>query len=244
VTRGCQLLVSVKNAAEAWTAADSGADIIDAKDPTRGSLGPVEGRELRAITERVGDRRPVSAAIGELDDHAAVGAGEAAAAGVAFVKVGCPLGQTAGPLIEWLDRVNESLRRCAAPGRSCRLILAAYADGPVSSHPDTILELAVRTSAVGVLLDTMHKGGPSLFDAMDPDAVATWVAVGQAAGLIVALAGSLRLEDIAVARATGADVIGVRGVVCDGGRTGRLSAARVRAVLQEAGGELQAAGGR
>ena len=36
-----KLLVSVSNADEAFAAVEGGADIIDAKDPSRGALGPV-----------------------------------------------------------------------------------------------------------------------------------------------------------------------------------------------------------
>ena len=44
-----QLLVSVADAADAVAAIEGGADIIDAKDPSRGPLGPVSAAALDAI---------------------------------------------------------------------------------------------------------------------------------------------------------------------------------------------------
>jgi (5-formylfuran-3-yl)methyl phosphate synthase len=232
---GLRLLVSVRDVGEARIAVECGADIIDAKDPTRGPLGPVSGHQLRAIVAAVGSHRPVSAAIGDLEGWKALDACEAAAAGVTFVKVGCDRGQSAHGMVEQIGRVSESVQRHSAAGHPCRVVLAAYADGPAGwASPEAVVDLAIQSGATGVLLDTLHKGGPRLFDVMRPDDVARWVAAGHAAGLMVALAGSLRLEDIAAARATGADVVGVRGAACEGGRDGRLSAMRVKALVAEA----------
>jgi uncharacterized protein (UPF0264 family) len=61
-----------------------------------------------------------------------------------------------------------------------------------------------------------------------PAALAAWVARAHAAGLLTALAGKLTGDDLALAREAGADVAGVRGAACAGGRTGRVSADKVR----------------
>ncbi|HEX2310549.1 MAG TPA: (5-formylfuran-3-yl)methyl phosphate synthase, partial [Vicinamibacterales bacterium] len=55
-----------------------------------------------------------------------------------------------------------------------------------------------------------------------------WVERAHDAGLLVALAGKLAADDLAYVRDAGADIAGVRGAACDGGRTGRVSAERVR----------------
>jgi hypothetical protein len=44
----------------------------------------------------------------------------------------------------------------------------------------------------------------------------------------VALAGKLQADDLAFVRDAGADIAGVRGAACDGARTGRVSAEKVR----------------
>jgi (5-formylfuran-3-yl)methyl phosphate synthase len=63
-----QLLVSVRNAQEAVIAADSGADIVDVKEPDRGSLGFAGAATVRDVVDAVADRMPVSAALGECLD--------------------------------------------------------------------------------------------------------------------------------------------------------------------------------
>ena len=80
-----------------------------------------------------------------------------------------------------------------------------------------------------LLLDTALKDA-GLFTRLEPDAVATWVAAAHAAGLFACLAGSLGGADFATVRALGADVVGVRGAACVGGRTGRVSRRRVAAL--------------
>jgi (5-formylfuran-3-yl)methyl phosphate synthase len=63
-----QLLVSVRNAQEALQAADSGADIIDVKEPDFGSLGFAGAATIRDVVDAVAGRIPVSAALGECLD--------------------------------------------------------------------------------------------------------------------------------------------------------------------------------
>ncbi len=58
------LLVSVKSADEATAAVKAGATLIDVKDPTRGSLGMAPADVVEAVLEAVGQKVPVSAALG------------------------------------------------------------------------------------------------------------------------------------------------------------------------------------
>src|SRR5437899_8945496 len=85
-----RLLVSVADPSEARAALEGGADVIDAKQPRRGALAPVRPDVLAAIRQVVGAARPVSAALGDARDEAAIerAAGVATGLGVAFVKVG------------------------------------------------------------------------------------------------------------------------------------------------------------
>src|SRR6184192_1956574 len=85
-----QLLISVAGPAEARAALRGGADVIDAKDPRRGALGPVSPQRLAAIRAAVAGARPLSAAVGDATSEQAVAGAVAAAlsVGVAFVKLG------------------------------------------------------------------------------------------------------------------------------------------------------------
>ena len=85
-----RLLVSVADASEARIALEGDADIIDVKDPSRGSLGAAEASTLREIADVVGAARPISAALGDAADERAVeGAARIAATNrLAYVKLG------------------------------------------------------------------------------------------------------------------------------------------------------------
>src|SRR5947207_202753 len=123
-----QLLISVAGPAEARAALRGGADVIDAKDPRRGALGPVSPQRLAAIRAAVAGARPLSAAVGDATSEQAVAGAVAAAhsVGVAFVKLGL-----AGVTSEArADRLAVAARRAVETAVVTRLVLVAYADWP------------------------------------------------------------------------------------------------------------------
>jgi (5-formylfuran-3-yl)methyl phosphate synthase len=228
-----RLLVSVTDAEEAAAALAGGADVIDAKDPYNGPLGAVSPDVFREIRRVVADARPVTAAIGDATDEVSVEAvaREFAATGAALLKVGF-----AG--IDSRDRIAALIAAAvrgaaaASDGRS-GIVAVAYADqgcGDCIGVP-RLLGTAARAGARGVLVDTMDKAGPGLCHLATPLTVARWVADAHDVGLTVALAGRLTAEELAIVRDAGADVAGVRGAACVGGRAGRVSADRVRELV-------------
>ncbi len=54
-----RLLVSVRDPDEAQIAAQSGVDLIDVKEPIRGSLGAADAATLAAIAQCVAGRAPL-----------------------------------------------------------------------------------------------------------------------------------------------------------------------------------------
>ena len=224
-----QLLVSVRSAEEALAALDGGADVIDAKDPRAGALGAVSIDALDDIHTAVAGRRPVTAAIGDAGDEATVEATARAfaASGTRFVKVGFG-GIASAARIESLAAAAQ--RGAVAGAAASAVVLVAYADGDSRTGvtPAALVEIAARVGARGVLLDTVDKHGLGLTRLLDQRALAAWVARAHDGGLLVALAGQLAAGDLPVVRDTGADIAGVRGAACEGGRTGRISSERVR----------------
>jgi uncharacterized protein (UPF0264 family) len=225
-----RLLVSVRSAGEVAAALGGGADIIDAKEPSRGSLGPVERSVLREINASVPTSVPLSVALGDFQEGAAAAAAIAALeltarpAGV-FVKLGL------GDVVT--SDVAAALFRStveAAGAASCgpKLVAVAYADRKDGLAPGEIVRAAARAGAEGVLLDTVAKDG-DLFAFMSPREVRIWVESARAAGLIAAIAGSLRPENLGSVREIGPGVLGVRGAVCKGGRGGIVDLEKVRA---------------
>src|SRR6266566_4773143 len=119
-----QLLISVAGPADARAALLGGADVIDAKDPRHGALGPVPLHRLAAIRATVAGARPLSAALGDAarEDALAEAVAAAATLGVVFVKVGF-----AGVTSEVRARRLAVAARQRAEGET-RLVLVAYAD--------------------------------------------------------------------------------------------------------------------
>jgi len=238
-----RVLVSVSDAAEARTALDAGADVIDAKDPRAGALGAVSIDTLHAIHGVVNGVCPVSVALGDAVDEREIedAARRAALLGSAFVKLafgGQPTHQRIMSLIHAARRGvgNESAPRCL-------VVAAAYADWDTTGlgpSPACVIAAAGRAGAAGVLIDTADKRGPALFGCATRETLHGWVEAAHAAGLWVALAGRLREADLVAVSVLGADIVGVRGAVCEGGRTGRVSADLVRRVMAQA---RKAAGG-
>jgi uncharacterized protein (UPF0264 family) len=232
-----RLLVSVRSAAEAVAAVMGGADIVDAKEPALGSLGPVDPAVLRAIAEALPGGMPLSVALGDLHDPAAAASALAPLHGVTsrpadspaelYVKVGLASVRDPALALAVLGAVVEASHR--VPIRPA-VVAVAYADheraGAVSR--DVVAHLAADAGANGVLLDTWGKDGRDLFAWAGRPDIQRWLDIARRRGLLTALAGSLSADGVRAAALLEPHVVGVRGAACDGGRTGLLSAARVR----------------
>jgi len=224
-----RLLVSVASAAEASAALAGGADVIDAKDALAGALGAVAIHVLCEIHAAVAGARLVTAALGDAADEAAIerAAHEFAAAGAAFVKIGFAGIAGAGRVAALTAAAVRGVKAGSDGNGGVVAVAYADADRAASLAPAALVEVAARAGAEGVLLDTADKDGPGLRGLVAPGALAAWVAEAHQTGLLVALAGKLTADDLPFVRDAGADIAGVRGAACVGGRTGRVSADRV-----------------
>lgn len=227
-----QLLVSVRSAVEALAAVAGGADIVDAKEPARGSLGPVDSAALRAIAEAVPDTMPLSVALGELRDPEDAARALATLDGIAvrpselYVKVGLAGSRDPGRARAVLEAMIDAAGR--APLRP-RVVAVGYADHEraVALPIAAVGRLAAEAGAQGVLLDTWGKDGRDAFAWAGPAVIRCWIHTCRAHGLLAAVAGSLSIEGVRAAARLGPDIVGVRGAACEGGRSGTVSAPRV-----------------
>lgn len=209
-------------------ALEGGARVIDIKDPARGPLGaapvPVRRAIARACAERE-ERTLVSAAAGELREHEGPETWESVE-GIAFHKLG--LSECAGT--DWRASVTRWAASLGGRAPSSSLVLVAYADhGAAGSPPPReVLDHAAALGLEMLLLDTFDKSGGSLRDRMEDGELAELVRAGRAAGVGLALAGSLGLADLVELAGLGALVVGVRGAACRGSRRdGEVDARRV-----------------
>jgi uncharacterized protein (UPF0264 family) len=227
---GCPgLLVSVRSVAEAAAALDGGADVIDVKEPSRGSLGRADDKTIEAVVRFVDRRRLVSAALGELMEGGTL----PRAVGLDFTKWGL-----AGCRHEcaWRSRLAA---RLDGHGPS-RPVIVAYADWEQADAPplDEVMEFARDRTDGAVLVDTFSKdtrpgaSPPCLLSWLPAARVAELCRSLHEAGVRVALAGSLDAEGITALRCAAPDWFAVRGAACAAGhRQGTVTAHRVRALV-------------
>jgi uncharacterized protein (UPF0264 family) len=208
-----QLLVSVRNAAEATAALRGGADLIDVKEPTRGALGRADDGVLAEVVKVVAGRVPVSVALGELSHLSEETSTAGLPASLAFAKwglAGCRNDQDPTALTRASDRFARRLTQVAA---ECVPVAAAYADYRLADAPDprAVCDWACRRPGGVFLIDTYTKDGRTLAD---------WIDRAELARLVESLiAGILKI---------GPDWIAVRGAACVGGRNGTVDEERVR----------------
>jgi len=215
------LLASVTSPDEARLALDSGADIIDCKDPSRGALGALPLPVIRDILGAVGGRRPVSATVGDLPARSETlvpAIRRIGSTGVEIVKLGLFHSTGISSLIAGLEPMAAQHR----------LIAVLFADR--NPRLEILPDLAAGGFS-GVMLDTATKGTGCLLDWMPVDQLRTFVDEARDCNLLCGLAGSLRVAQIAGLLALRADYLGFRGALCGGDRTGILdpdACARVR----------------
>lgn len=201
-------------------ALEAGVDILDVKEPWRGSLGRPSMEVVREVVTLAAGRVPVSVALGEWFQPV-----EDLPWGVKWAKLGLGWKQ-ASTLARW-----HAVRRQLEP---VPLIGVAYAYWQrVCGVPfERVLKW---TSGSGVLIDTAIKDGRGLLHWCKVAQLQRYRAMCHRAGLFLALAGSLSLADVKLlAREVKPDIIAVRGVACvASSRLALVDPARIR-WLQEA----------
>jgi hypothetical protein len=219
------LLASVRSVDEALIALVSGADIIDAKDPSQGALGALNTKEMSNIVKAVNGRCPISATTGDwyLGSAELLSSYEAVQnTGVDYIKIGLFGAHDESTLRAGLASLSSSrLTTIRSPHR----IAVIMADHGVPLWPLSILK---EQGFMGVMLDTANKHSGGLRTVASQETLSLFVAHAKNLGLMVGLAGSLSLEDIEALTALTPHYLGFRTALCGKeGRTGSLDSNRV-----------------
>ena len=212
-----QLLVSVRSVHEADIALAGGAEILDVKEPSRGSLGMASVDEISLIARRlqiVAPAIPLSVAVGELVDWVGAADVPALPAGIAFAKMG--LSRTrdrASWLGDW-RRVRSEFDRHASS--KLNWVAVAYSDSALAASPDLndVVAAAIETGCAGLLIDTWTKDGRTLLDGIDSTSISGTANELHEAGLFFAIAGQLTLELLPRLRNLPADILAIRSAGC------------------------------
>jgi len=193
-------------------------------------------RTLAEILARVPSDCPFSLALGDLaNPEDAITAITSVTLPVRTAPTYLKLGFAGVRSPEMVTRVLATAVATLGDSGSPALVVAvAYADAVRAGTltPDLIGRRAQGAGASGLLLDTHTKDGMGLLEWISPPALGAWVAGARDQGLLTAVAGSLTLENLETVLASGADVVGVRGAACQGGRRGEVRAGRVLGLRQ------------
>ncbi|MCG7849192.1 MAG: (5-formylfuran-3-yl)methyl phosphate synthase [ANME-2 cluster archaeon] len=219
-----KLLVSPINTEEAKAAANGGADIIDVKNPKEGSLGANFPWVIRSVREAVNPILPISATIGDMNykpGTASLAALGAAVAGAEYIKVGLFDIQTREQALDVAENVVRSVKDYDP---TKKVVISGYADYkrinsiPVSELPSVCAECGADV----VMMDTGIKDGRSAFEFMTNEELSSFVNSARDLGLLTAIAGTIKFEDIDNLNQIDPDIIGIRGCVCGGDRNSSI----------------------
>ena len=232
-----KLLVSVRSRMEADRALAGGADILDVKEPSSGSLGMAAINEIAAIAvaaKVVTGAVPLSVALGEVVDWSSASHFPVLPSGIAFAKLGLshcldiPDWRS-----EWLRvRIAFEHASMSKPG----WVAVAYADSREAVAPGIpeVLDAAIETGCSGLLIDTWTKDGRTLLDELNVGDLMEAANRCHSAGIFIALAGRLDRDSLPVLSAVPVDIIAIRSAACTGSdRTAELDANLVHEFQRE-----------
>jgi uncharacterized protein (UPF0264 family) len=221
------LLISPINREEAVEAIEGGADIVDVKNPKEGSLGANFPWVIEDIREITPDETLVSATLGDVDykpgtvSLAALGA---FTSGADYIKVGLYGTKDYNEALEVMRNVVKTIKNRK---KDAIVVASGYADAHRvgSVNPLEIPKIAKDSGSDLAMLDTAVKDGKGLFDFLDIDILKDFVDEAHSYGLMTALAGSLKKEQLKPLSDIGCDVVGIRGAACIGGdrNTGKIN---------------------
>lgn len=210
-----KVLISIRSSEELSPCMEGGADIIDLKNPSEGSLGAAAPWLIKEIKGK-SKSYPVSAAIGDMPNlpgTASLAALGAAVSGADYVKVGLYGTHTEDECIKLMSNVVKAVRN---QNPKIVIVGAGFADAESYGgiDPMKIPKIIKAAGADIAMLDTKNKQGKRLFDFLSMDKLKRFVEESHNLGLKAALAGSLRAEDLPTIYKLGTDVTGFRGAAC------------------------------
>jgi (5-formylfuran-3-yl)methyl phosphate synthase len=206
------LLISATTLDEAHVVLHSGCGWLDLKNPLRGSLGRPSLELTRSFLElSVPKHTGLSIAGGELQDwNLELDRKFAAAVPLnAFLKIalaGCAD-------LAWGRKAREISSHLQRPSQ---LILAYYADAQQVQCPiwHDVLQVSQSIGCKYILVDTCQKWSGRLLDHCTAEQLHAMIHSASKFGLRVALAGSIRLDEMELLANLGASWLGLRGAVC------------------------------
>jgi len=224
------LLISARSLQESKSTIAAGGKWLDLKEPSLGSLGRPSLELIFEVLELdIPESIQVSIAGGELKDWTLDLDDRLASKLPARAYLKVALSDCNGT--EWLCIAK---RISLALVRRSQLILVHYADAQNANAPSwcEVIESASSLGGKYVLIDTYRKESGGLLDHCSMERLREMIESARARKLVVALAGSLKLDQLQSLSNLQPGWVGVRGAICSGmERTGDLCPDRLEQAL-------------
>lgn len=221
--------------AEVVMSCEEKCDILDIKNVKEGSLGAQMPWIIKEIVQQAHKRGFVtSATLGDLPHKP--GTAAQAALGVAhcgadYIKAGLEGSRT-------VEHATELMKACVEAARTvnpkAKVVASGYGDFARFNglHWRDLVEAGHRAGCAAVLIDTFIKDGRTLFDNMSVKECKELCDKARAYHMEVALAGSIKKENLDALFEIGPTFIGVRGAVCGAGnRSNKMTHDNIREFL-------------
>jgi uncharacterized protein (UPF0264 family) len=200
-----KMLISVKSVEEADIALQSGADIIDLKDPDHGALGALPLTDIRSIINFVNARKPISATIGDVPMQPELiieRVTQLQGLAIDYIKIGFYETVDYMPCLGGISEIQTI---------SQPLIAVLFAE---HHYPKNLIVDIKRAGFIGVMLDTANKNGKTYQDYFSELAFEAFANEILAQNLLFGIAGSLQEMHVKAAKKVSPNFMGFRGGVC------------------------------
>lgn len=208
------LLISVRDETEARIAIDQKIDILDIKEPQRGSLGRPDVRVVNQILQSI-DGHWVSIALGELvgmtrESLQRYFNGIEMNRSIRFVKMGLSKMKDQD---NWQQTWKQAITCLPA---HVEPVAAAYVDHETAASPaiEQVFETGHQLGCRMALVDTFDKSAGCF---LDHDSIPNFIHYRQLANSLqmgFVLAGSIGIPSLAAVRDIAPQFVGIRGAVC------------------------------
>lgn len=214
-----KVLISVTRPDEAVEALEGGADVIDVKDPVKGSLGAPDAalinsimRSLRSVSH---NDLATSVALG--DDPTK---GQARELALVAERLAIDYAKAGSFGLKNVSNAIKVYRDLEASAKNLKFVAVAYADYRVANclSPVGVLKAAYKSDFKVFMIDTFIKNGISTFDYLNVNEILEIKELAHGMGLLFALAGSLGLRHVEVVHKVRPDIVGFRSAACGGDR--------------------------
>lgn len=211
-----QLLVSVRDAAEAELVCRYPIERLDLKEPQLGSLGATSAEVWQTVISSWHQQVRISIALGELCDSPDPTAVPRQTDSIKVGLAGC------SGLPDWSERLRMLY---AAVPKSVSRVAVFYADQQLARCPlyAELLKVAADLKCATILVDTFGKTSGSVFEHLTETQLIQMRDAAHAIDCQFALAGSLRHHDLPTIKTIWPDIVAVRGALCPHDRTDQIS---------------------